>query len=141
VLRFALADAGPVCLSVPAAAEFEATADLYLSPEARLLADAPGISDFVYDGCGHKVPTCPPAFQVRSLSSSEGVAVDHWCWSVRLQVVLPEGVSPDECLPLVLVGAGKTLRLRNATIVHASSLPACLQLGPGAQGRARASRK
>ncbi len=49
------------------------------------------------------------------------------------QLVLPTGVDAQERLPLILVGAGKTLQLRNITIVHSSSLAACLHLGAGAQ--------
>lgn len=40
-------------------------------------------------------------------------------------------VQPEECLPLILVGAGKTLQLRNVIVLGAASLPACLHLGPG----------
>ena len=83
------------------AGEHKAEGDLWLSPEARLLADAPtGSEDVVYDGCGHRI-------------------------------VLPREVGPDDPLPLILVGAGKTLLLRNVRVVHAASLPACLQLAPG----------
>ena len=49
------------------------------------------------------------------------------------RLVLPTGVDAQERLPLILVGAGKTLQLRNITIVHSSSLAACLHLGAGAQ--------
>ena len=38
---------------------------------------------------------------------------------------------PEEGLPLILVGAGKTLQLRNVTVHGAASLPACLHLGAG----------
>lgn len=77
-----------------------ATADLWLCPQTRLLADSPEATDYVYDGQGHRL-------------------------------ILPEGISDGEALPVIIVGAGKTLLLRNVTIVHAASLPACLQLGPG----------
>ena len=40
-------------------------------------------------------------------------------------------VAEGEALPLVLVGAGKSLALRNVRLVHAASLGACLQLGAG----------
>jgi hypothetical protein len=40
-------------------------------------------------------------------------------------------VQPEEGLPLILVGAGKTLQLRNVTVHGAASLPACLHLGAG----------
>ena len=33
--------------------------DLFLSPEFRLLADAPGVPTFTYDGCGHRL-VLPP---------------------------------------------------------------------------------
>ena len=49
------------------------------------------------------------------------------------RLVLPTGVDAQERLPLILVGAGKTLQLRNLTIVHATSLAACLHLGAGAE--------
>ena len=41
-------------------------------------------------------------------------------------------VPADEPLPLILVGQGRTLRLRNLRLVNAASLAACLQLAPGA---------
>ena len=47
------------------------------------------------------------------------------------RIILPEGISANEALPLILVGAGKTLLLRNVRLIHAASLPGCLQLGPG----------
>ena len=85
-----------------AAGEHKAEGDVWLSPEARLLADsATGPEDVVYDGCGHRI-------------------------------VLPQDVTVTDPLPLILVGMGKTLVLRNVRIVHAASLPACLQLAPGA---------
>ncbi|KAK9834254.1 hypothetical protein WJX81_000411 [Elliptochloris bilobata] len=80
----------------------KAESDLWLSPETRLLADAPGCDSFEYDGAGHRL-------------------------------VLPEGLGPAEALPLILVGEGRTLLLRNVRIVHAASLAACLQLSAGAQ--------
>jgi vacuolar protein sorting-associated protein 13A/C len=40
-------------------------------------------------------------------------------------------VQPEEGLPLILVGAGKTLQLRTVTVLGAASLPACLHLGAG----------
>ena len=79
---------------------FKADRDLWLSPEARLLADSPGVEDFVYDGQGKRL-------------------------------VLPQDISVDEPLPLILIGPGKTLQLKNLKLVYAASLPACLQLGPG----------
>lgn len=80
----------------------KADKDLWLSPEARLLADVPGVEDFVYDGQGKRL-------------------------------VLPQDISVEEPLPLILIGPGKTLQLKNLTLVHAASLPACLQLGAGKQ--------
>ncbi len=77
-----------------------ATADLWLCPQTRLLADSPDATDYVYNGQGHRL-------------------------------ILPEGIVDGEALPVIIVGAGKTLMLRNVTIVHAASLSACLQLGPG----------
>jgi len=32
-----------------------ANSDLYLCPQVRLLADAPGVDSFVFDGTGHKL--------------------------------------------------------------------------------------
>ena len=34
-------------------------------------------------------------------------------------------------LPLILIGSGRTLQLRNVKVVYAASLAACLQLGAG----------
>ncbi len=47
------------------------------------------------------------------------------------RLVLPQDISVDEPLPLILIGPGKTLQLKNLKLVYAASLPACLQLGPG----------
>jgi hypothetical protein len=47
------------------------------------------------------------------------------------RLILPEGIGDSEALPLIIVGAGKTLLLQNVKIVHAASLPSCLQLGSG----------
>ena len=49
------------------------------------------------------------------------------------RIILPEGINIAEPLPLIVIGAGKQLVLKNVLIVHADSLPACLQLGPGAR--------
>lgn len=49
------------------------------------------------------------------------------------RLVLPSRDHLDELLPLILIGTGCVLRLRNVTIVNADSLAACLQLAPGAQ--------
>lgn len=51
--------------------------------------------------------------------------------------MLPRGLPPHEMLPLILVGRGATLRLRNCVLVNSASLAACLQLGPGARLLAR----
>ena len=83
-----------------AGSAYKADRDVWLSPESRLLADLPGVEDFVYDGQGQRL-------------------------------VLPQDISVDEPLPLILIGPGKTLQLKNVKLVYASSLPACLQLGPG----------
>lgn len=59
---------------------------------------------------------------------------------IRLQghrIVLPEDIGVAEDLPLVVIGAGKALLLRNVTIVQAASLTSCLKLGAGAQLIAR----
>ena len=47
------------------------------------------------------------------------------------RLVLPQDISVDEPLPLILIGPGRTLQLKNVKLVHAASLPACLQLGAG----------
>ncbi len=47
------------------------------------------------------------------------------------KLVLPTGLDAQERLPLILVGAGTTLQLRNITIVHSPALAACLHLGAG----------
>ena len=48
-------------------------------------------------------------------------------------LVLPPDLPPDTAMPLIVVGTSATLRVRNGTIYNAASLPACLQLGAGAQ--------
>ena len=83
-----------------AGSPYKADRDLWLSSEARLLADSPGAEDFVYDGQGRRL-------------------------------VLPQDISVEEPLPLILIGPGKTLQLKNVKLVHAVSLPACLHLGAG----------
>ena len=79
---------------------FVAKGDVYLSPQVRLLADAPGIKTFIFDGAGFKL-------------------------------ILPEGMSPLDAVPLILVGTDKTLIVRNLTVVHASSFSAVIQLKAG----------
>lgn len=49
------------------------------------------------------------------------------------RLVLPSKEHLDELLPLVIIGASCTLHMRNVTIVHADTLPACLQLAAGAR--------
>lgn len=49
-------------------------------------------------------------------------------------------LQPEEHLPLILVGAGKTLQLRNVTVLGAASLSACLHLGPGEALRLQTAR-
>lgn len=93
------------CPELIDAGEHRAEGDVWLSPESRLLAD---------------------------VSSSPEDLVYDGCGH---RIVLPQDVAMDDPLPLLLVGVGKTLILRNVRIVHASSLPACLQLAPGEQPR------
>lgn len=47
------------------------------------------------------------------------------------RLVLPQDISVEEPLPLILIGPGKTLQLKNVKLVYAASLPACLQLAAG----------
>lgn len=80
---------------------YKAGGDAWLSPETRLLADAPAApEDLVYDGQGH-------------------------------QLVLPADVTVRDPVPVIVVGPGRTLILKNLTLVHSASLPACLQLAAG----------
>ncbi len=81
--------------------------DVWLSPEVRLLADAPGGPSLqTYDGGGGRL-------------------------------VLPPGLAPGESLPLIVVGANRALQLKNVRIVNCASLPAVLSLGAGARLVAR----
>lgn len=82
---------------------FEADGDVWLSPETRLLADRPGVQEFVFDGKSHSL-------------------------------ILPEGIMPQEPLPLILVGTGKTLRFKNVRIINALSLSSVIQLQSGGKG-------
>lgn len=75
---------------------------LWLSPEYRIIADAPGLSEAVYDGAGHAL-------------------------------VLPDSVPAVEHVPLIVVGRGKTLRLKNVRIINRQAMAGVLQLGPGAR--------
>ncbi|GLI59137.1 hypothetical protein VaNZ11_000962, partial [Volvox africanus] len=88
--------------------------DLWLSPEVRLLADAPAGG------------AAPPATGFLHVYDGGGG-----------RLVLPPGLSPAESLPLIVVGSNRALRLRNVRIVNCASLPSCLSLGPGAQLQAR----
>lgn len=49
------------------------------------------------------------------------------------RIFLPEGIDIAEPLPLIVVGTGKALRLKDVVLVYAESLPACLQLNAGAR--------
>jgi vacuolar protein sorting-associated protein 13A/C len=75
---------------------------LWLSPEYRIIADAPGVEEFVYDGRGHAL-------------------------------VLPAALPAMEHVPLIVVGRGKVLRLRNVRVGNRGALAACLSLGAGAR--------
>lgn len=46
-------------------------------------------------------------------------------------IILPEKGHLDGPLPLILIGSGRTLRLRNVRLLNAASLALCLQLAPG----------
>ena len=48
------------------------------------------------------------------------------------RLILPEGLHEGEALPLIIIGGGKSLQLKDVKLVHAASLPACIQLGSGA---------
>lgn len=75
---------------------------LWLSPEYRIVADAPGLREAVYDGRGHAL-------------------------------VLPAAVPSIEHVPLIVVGRGVTLRLRNVKIINKAGLAGVLSLAPGAR--------
>lgn len=47
------------------------------------------------------------------------------------RLILPEGLHEGEALPVIIVGIGKSLQLKDVKLVHAASLPACIQLGSG----------
>ena len=49
--------------------------------------------------------------------------------------MLPQGVSVQDPVPVIVVGPGRTLILKNLTLVHSASLPACLQLAAGGPPR------
>ncbi len=48
-------------------------------------------------------------------------------------LALPRAVPATERVPLVVVGRGKTLRLKNVWVANAGSLAGVLALGPGAR--------
>eukprot|EP00878_Enallax_costatus_P018255 GHUV01019211.1.p1 GENE.GHUV01019211.1~~GHUV01019211.1.p1 ORF type:complete len:760 (+),score=304.75 GHUV01019211.1:378-2657(+) len=81
---------------------YTASDHLWLSPEYRIIADAPGLKEAVYDGAGKAL-------------------------------ILPESVPAIEHVPLIVVGRGKTLRLKNVRIINKQSLAGVLLLGPGAR--------
>ena len=47
------------------------------------------------------------------------------------KVPLLQDLVASDPLPLILIGSGRTLQLRNVKVVYAASLAACLQLGAG----------
>ena len=47
------------------------------------------------------------------------------------RLILPEGLNEGETLPLIIIGVGKSLQLKDVKLVHAASLPACIQLDSG----------
>jgi vacuolar protein sorting-associated protein 13A/C len=47
------------------------------------------------------------------------------------RLIFPEGLNEGETLPLIIIGVGKSLQLKDVKLVHAASLPACIQLGSG----------
>lgn len=48
-------------------------------------------------------------------------------------LILAKGIPTTETVPLIVVGRGKTLQLRNVRIGNVGSLAACLSLAPGAK--------
>lgn len=48
-------------------------------------------------------------------------------------LVLPPDLPKSSSMPLIVIGADCTLRVRNARVYNADSLPACLSLAPGAR--------
>ena len=61
--------------------------------------------------------------------SSEGT--DYVYIGQGHRLILPEGLNEGETLPLIIIGVGKSLQLKDVKLVHAASLPACIQLGSG----------
>jgi len=48
-------------------------------------------------------------------------------------IALPRTVPATERVPLIVIGRGKALRLRNVRVANAEALAGCLALGPGAR--------
>eukprot|EP00955_Chlamydomonas_euryale_P021325 225575-Chlamydomonas_euryale.AAC.1 len=70
-----------------------ARGDLWLSPEFRLLADTPGVREFEYDGCGHRLvlppgvpgPEATPLLVVSVLGEGESHGRSGGGWSCKEQ--------------------------------------------------------
>lgn len=69
---------------------------------------------------------------VRLVADKPGVSAFEYNGRGR-RIVLPAKAQLSGPLPLILVGSGKTLQLRNVTLVNSTSLGACLQLMPGSR--------
>lgn len=114
-----------------------ADGDLWLSPCVRLLADTlpPDGSVGVSGGEGKS--------QQAGAGAGAGADGDGSCGRVYEydgqghRLLLPAKEQLQGQLPLVLVGPGSTLRLRNARLANSQSLALCLQLAPGARLLAR----
>eukprot|EP00887_Chlorella_sp_A99_P001951 scaffold18.g1951.t1 len=114
-----------------------ADGDLWLSPCVRLLADTlpPDGSIGVSGGEGKS--------QQAGAGAGAGADGDGSCGRVYEydgqghRLLLPAKEQLQGQLPLVLVGPGSTLRLRNARLANSQSLALCLQLAPGARLLAR----
>ncbi len=100
---------------------YRAQGDLFLSPESRLLADCHVLE-------GDNTTNTP----TNTLSSSNNTTTFVYDGQGHRLVFPPAHATEQQAVPLVLVGAGRTLQLRNVRVVHASSLPHCVQLAPGA---------
>ncbi|KAL4443584.1 hypothetical protein ABPG75_011321 [Micractinium tetrahymenae] len=72
---------------------------------------------------------CPA---VRLLADTPGVCSYEYDGRGH-RLVLPDKDHLDEQLPLILIGPGRTLRLRNVKVVNSASLAVCLQLSSGAK--------
>lgn len=122
-------DNGFYCLALHLKREILGSQLFLLKMKARALFK---LSAFVWHTEGEYRATgnvwlCP---QTRLLADSPQ-ATDYVYNGQGRCLILPEGISDGEALPLIIVGAGKTLLLRDVKIVHAASMPACLQLGSG----------